>query len=215
MAPLFPSAGSRRARFPAIKGHTEALRLPARAFPLPLVFGHGATRSSCVRARRSAPGRRGGRRRACKKSTGLGFPVPACRARGRERDLTGSWAICPAAGRLQDPGLEPKDLASGGLHAAPGSTNRRPQRVGKYRGGQGFSIRCCHFHQRRRRHPCKTLLPAGGLRLYREGVEPSNRYERFQDGFAPPFQGLACRANLPRKLRKAVRPVSRRLGPWI
>src|SRR5271166_654493 len=40
-----PSAGSRRARFPAFTGNMKALRLPARAFPLPYVFGHRVPRA--------------------------------------------------------------------------------------------------------------------------------------------------------------------------
>src|SRR5271165_3493536 len=35
-----PSAGSRRARFPVFTGNMKALRLPARAIPLPYGFGH-------------------------------------------------------------------------------------------------------------------------------------------------------------------------------
>ena len=62
-APL-PSAGSRRARFPAFTGNMKALRLPARAIPLPYVFGHGSHAllpCSCPpkrsrRTRRSPPG---------------------------------------------------------------------------------------------------------------------------------------------------------------
>ena len=39
---------------------------------------------------------------------------------------------------------------------------------------------------------CKNSLPAGGLRLYREGVEPSAA-KGFRSHFPPPFQDLPCR----------------------
>lgn len=53
-APL-SSGGSRRARFPAIRGTTKALRLPVRAFPVPYGFGSGLHVPLRIRARRSAP----------------------------------------------------------------------------------------------------------------------------------------------------------------
>ena len=69
---------------------TSRPRIPASLF----CSVTGPTRSSFVRARRSAPDRPGGSRRAWN-NLSAGVPSTGVRARGRERDLTGSLAIRP------------------------------------------------------------------------------------------------------------------------
>ena len=41
--------------------------------------------------------------------------------------------------------------------------------------------------------PAQDSLPAGGLRLYREGVEPSGSLRKVSGYIHPPFQDFACR----------------------
>ena len=65
----------------------------------------------------------------------------------------------------------------------PGSTNRRPQQVGNIEADTGLQHPLSTLHERRRRRPCKNSLPAGGLRLYREGVEPSGSLRKVSDQF--------------------------------
>ncbi len=202
-APL-SSAGSRRARFPAIKGHTEALRLPARAFPLPYGFGHGAHAlllRSCS-PKRSRPARRSpsgleqfmGRRSQFR----LVAPMDAC---GTSQVPWRSFpCLCPAPG----PRSSRRDLASGGLlDAAPGfhkpkaSTGRKISRL-----TQGFGIRCLRFtsdvaatHARLASGWRAAPLPGGRRTLW-------TATKGFRSHFRPPFQGLACRKwTLPERAR--------------
>src|SRR5271166_6650436 len=173
----------------------RALRLPARAFPLPY----------CVRSRdpRAPPSfvlaealPTGG-----EVAAGPGtfdqpaFRVPACRARGRERDLTGSRrsvpCLCPAPG----PRSSRRDLACGGLvDAAPGfhkpkaSADRKISRL-----TQGFSIRCLRFtsdvaatHARLASGWRAAPLPGGRRTLWTAA-------KGFRSHFRPPFQDLPCR----------------------
>ena len=46
------------------------------------------------------------------------------------------------------------------------------------------------LHERRCRRPAILRLPAGGLRLCREGVEPSGSLRKVSNHIHPPFQGL-------------------------
>jgi hypothetical protein len=55
------SAGSRRAQFPVFIGTMKALRLPARANPVPYGFDSRPHVPPCVRVRQSAPDEPGGR----------------------------------------------------------------------------------------------------------------------------------------------------------
>ena len=90
-----PSVGSRRARFPVFTGTMKALRLPARAFPVPYGFGRRphALLSVFVLAEALLTGAEDARQ--AWNSWSAGVPLPACCARGRERDLAGFLAIRP------------------------------------------------------------------------------------------------------------------------
>jgi len=133
-APL-PSAGSRRARFPAIKGHIEALRLPARASPLPyFVRSRGPRTPPSFVLAEALPT---GLEEAVGPGTiyGPAFLVPASRPWTRAGSHRFPGDPSHAFALLQDPGRaeETSPLAVSSM-LPPGSTNRRPQRVGKYRG---------------------------------------------------------------------------------
>ena len=116
------------------------------------------------------------------------LPVPAVAPVDASGTSQVPWrsvpCLCPAPG----PRSSRRDLASGGLlDAAPGfhkpkaSTGRKISRL-----TQGFSIRCLRFtsdvaatHAR--------LVPAGGLRLYREGVEPSGPLRKVSGHISVPL----------------------------
>jgi hypothetical protein len=92
---FLPSVGFRRARFPVFIGTMRALRLPARANPVPYGFGHrlhAPLLCSCIAE--ALPTSAEGARQA-RNIWSAGVPCPACRTRGRVRDLTGSLAIHP------------------------------------------------------------------------------------------------------------------------
>ena len=155
----------------------------------------GRTRASCVRARRSAPGRRGGRRRACNNlwagvpSSGLSRPWTRAGPHRFPGDPSHAFAL------LQDPGRaeETSPLAVSSM-LPPGSTNRRPQRVGGFQGlTQGFSIRCLRFTSNVAATHAKLAsgwraapLPGGRRTLW-------TATKGFRSHFRPLFQGLACR----------------------
>ncbi len=134
----------------------------------------GPTRPSCVRVRRGAPNERRG------SSVGLehlisrrslpGMLHPWARAGSRRFPGDPSYAFA----LLQDPGRADKTSPVAVLPAPPPAyPNRRPQRVYNLEANTGLQHPLSTLHERRRRLPCKNSLPAGGLRLYREGVEPS------------------------------------------
>jgi hypothetical protein len=119
-APL-PSAGSRRARFPDLTGTMRALRLPARAFPVPYGFGSGLHMLPRVRDRRSAPGAAEDRVRAW--GTWSAGP-PRFRqfcTWARTGYLRFPGVPSHTSARLSDPGRIGQDLAiCGPTDAAPG-----------------------------------------------------------------------------------------------
>src|SRR5437868_4020736 len=134
----------------------------------------GPTRPSCVRVRRSAPNERGG------SSLGLehlvsrrsmpGMLHPWARAGSRRFPGDPSYA----SALLQDPGRADKTSPMAVLPTPPPAyPNRRPQRVHNLEANTGLQHPLSTLHERRRRLPCKTRFRLAGLRLYREGVEPS------------------------------------------
>ena len=95
--------------------------------------------------------------------------------------------LCPAP----RPRPSRQDLALAILSMLPsGHPGRRPQRVHNIEANTGPQHPLSTLHERRRRLPCKNSLPAGGLRLYREGVEPSGSLRKVS-GYIPfSFPGL-------------------------
>src|SRR5207248_950686 len=123
---------------------------------------------------RSAPNERGGR------SLGLehlvsrrsmpGMLHPWARAGSRRFPGDPSYA----SALLQDPGRADKISPVAVLPTPPPAyPNRRPQRVHNLEANTGLQHPLSTLHERRRRLPCKTRFRLAGLRLYREGVEPS------------------------------------------
>ena len=133
-APL-PSAGSRRARFPDIKGTMRALRLPARAFPLPYFVRSRGPRAppSFVLAEALPTG--------LEEAVGPGticrpaFPVPAFAPVDASGISQVPWQSVPCL--CPDPRPRPgrRDLVIGGLaDAAPGFPTAKAPAGRAYRG---------------------------------------------------------------------------------
>jgi hypothetical protein len=147
-APL-PSAGSRRARFPDFAGTMRALRLPARASPLPyFVRSRGPRAPPFIRARRGAPGMREGRSPGLEHTYGPAFPIlrlsrPWTRA-GSHRfpgDPSRAFALILDPGRAGE--TSPMAVPS---MLPPIFRHRRPQRSQNIEAdSQGFSIRRLRF----------------------------------------------------------------------
>src|SRR5271166_3268344 len=118
-APL-PSAGSRRARFPDLTGTMRALRLPARAFPVPYGFGSGLHMLPRVRDRRSAPGAAEDRIRAWG-TWSAGLPRSGIWHVGTHGISQVSWRSIPYLCPALRPRPDRQDLAiCGPADAAPG-----------------------------------------------------------------------------------------------
>jgi hypothetical protein len=194
-APL-PSAGSRRARFPAFTGYIEALRLPARASGSLILFGcrshallHLFVLAEALR------GRVEGASQAWNPCS-AGVPILRLRARGRERDLTGSLAIRPMPLPCSWTPAEPARPRPLAVSSTPpsGLARRRPQRVENLgAASHGFSIRCLRFtrgvaapHARLASGWRAPPLPGGRRTLW-------IATKSFRSHSHPPFQVLACR----------------------
>src|SRR5271166_48186 len=190
-----PSAGSRRARFPAFTGNMKALRLPARAIPLPYGFGcglHALLPRSCSprrsrRAGRSPPGLE----HLISRRSAFRLVAPVDASGISQVPWRSVPCLCPARG----PRSSRRDLAFGGLvDAAPGfhkpkaSAGRKISRL-----TQGFSIRCLRFtsdvaatHARLASGWRAAPLPGGRRTLWTAA-------KGFRSHFPPPFQDLPCR----------------------
>jgi len=111
---------------------------------------------------------------------------PARSLRGSHRlpgDPSRAFALLSDPGRIGRPGHR------GLPDAAPVIVTTKASALVSFRGS---ITRLQHplstLHERRRRHPCNSL-PAGGLRLYREGVEPPGSLQKVS-GHPSPFPGL-------------------------
>ena len=187
------SVGSRRARFPAFTGNMKALRLPARAFPLPYDFGCG---SHALLPRSYSPRRS---RRAGRSPPGLEHLISRRSAFRLVAPVDASgisqvpWrsvpCLCPAPG----PRSSRRDLACGGLvDAAPGfhkpkaSADRKISRL-----TQGFSIRCLRFTSDVAATHARTRFRLAGCASTGRASNPLDRCERFQVTFPSSLPGLA------------------------
>src|SRR5271165_6043647 len=73
----------------------------------------------------------------------------------------------------------------------PGSTNRRPRRVGNIEADTGLQHPLSTLHERRRRHPCKTRFRLAGCASTGRASNPLDRCERFQVTFPSSLPGFA------------------------
>ncbi len=177
-----PSAGSRRARFPVFTGTMKALRLPARAMPLPYGFSCGshALLLCFVLAEALLTGVEDARQAWNDWSAGVprsGLPRPWTRAGSLRFPGDPSHAFA----QLQDPGRAGKTSPLAALSTPPPvNPNRRPQRVHNIGADTGLQHPLSTLHERRRRRPCKTRFRLAGCASTGRGSNPLDRFERFQ-----------------------------------
>ena len=172
---FLPSVGSRRARFPVFIGTMKALRLPARANLLPYGFGcrpHVPLLCSCI-AEALLTGLEEARQ--AWNTWSAGVPCPACRTRGRVRDLTGFLALRPMPLPCSKTPAEPtKPRLSRSCRHRPRPTQTEGLSLNIIsRLTQGFSIRCLRFtsdvaatHARLASGWRAAPLPGGGRTLW-------------------------------------------------
>jgi len=155
----------------------------------------GPTRTSSVRARRSAPNEPGGSSLGLEHLVSRLFQLPAYRTRGRVRDLAGFLATHPMPLPCSKTPAEPSRTSPIAALATPPpvNPNRRPQQHIISRLTQGFSTRCLRFtrgvaasHARLASGWRAAPLPGGGrtLRVASKG---------FRLHLHPPFQDFSCR----------------------
>src|SRR6516162_9194617 len=93
---------------------------------------------------------------------------------------------------LHDPGRAYKTSPVAVLPVLPsGPVDRRPQRVLNLEAFHTALASAAYASRAALPPPMQGSLPAGGLRLYREGVEPPGSLRRVSDYILPPFQALA------------------------
>jgi len=159
----------------------KALRLPARANPVPYGFGSGPHAPSHIRVRQGAPDELGG------SSSGLehlfsrrsvpGMLHPWARAGSRRfpGDPSQAFAL------LQDPGRAGKTSPLAVMPTPPpGKPNRRPQRVHNLEANTGLQLPLSRLHERRHRLRCKTCFRLAGCASTGRVSNPLGRFERFQ-----------------------------------
>ena len=159
----------------------EALRLPARADPVPYGFGsglHASLRCSCSQ-RRS--------RRARRMLVGPGVLVSRLPVSGmlhpwaRAGSLRFPGDPSHAFALFQDPGRAGRTSPMAVLTSPPPvNPNRRPQRVHYLGADAGLQHPLSTLHERRRRRPCKTRFRLAGCASTGRGSNPLDRDERFK-----------------------------------
>ena len=179
-APL-PSSGSRWPRFPAFSGTIGVLRLPA-LHVLRLIGLPAGSVAACafVSATALPPPCRPDDRPESLLIT-LAVP-PSDLAHGQEQDLPGSLAPHPVTLPRSTTPDDPSRLAArGAAGAAPRLTTLKASSLELSRLTATLRHPLSTLHDAHCRSPCKTPLPAGGLRLYRAGVEPAGQRRKGSD----------------------------------
>jgi len=160
----------------------RALRLPAHALSLPYWFGrgtHALLSHSCSprrsrRTERSPPGLE----QLVSRRSAFRLVAPVDASGISQVPWRSVPCLCPAPGPRSSRG----NLAFGGLlDAAPGFHKPKASTGRKYRGSHRASASAVYASRATSPPPMQDSLPAGGLRLYREGVEPSGSLRKVSD----------------------------------
>jgi len=168
-----PSAGSRRARFPDVRGTMKALRLPVCAYPVPYGFGSRLHVLLRVRVRHGAPAAAKVRSRAWG-IWSAGLPSPAACTWARTGSLRFPGAPSHTFARISDPGRTSRSSPLSVLPMPPPGPIRRRLQQSMISGlNPGLWCLLPTLHERRCHHPCKACFRLAGCGLCREGVEPS------------------------------------------
>ena len=157
---------------PRLPRYYEAATTPRRARPSAYVFTSGFHMPwcfSCSRARsRCSPSRSSGLERCCGRCSVPAFPC------GHKRDLSGFLVSHPVPLPCSETPAEPVSLAIAAFPVLPPDpTRRRLQHDRDFEAGHRASVPAVYASRVTLPSPMQDSLPAGGLRLCREGVEPS------------------------------------------
>jgi hypothetical protein len=122
-----------------------------------------------------------------------GVPYSGVSRRGRKQELSGFLATHPVPLPCSTTPAEPtRPHLLAVLPVLPsGPVDRRPQRVLNLEAFHTALASAAYASRAALPPPMQGSLPAGGLRLYREGVEPPGSLRRVSDYILPPFQALA------------------------
>jgi hypothetical protein len=122
-----------------------------------------------------------------------GVPYSDVSRRGRKQELSGFLATHPVPLPCSTTPAEPtRPHLLAVLPVLPsGPVDRRPQRVLNLEAFHTALASAAYASRAALPPPMQGSLPAGGLRLYREGVEPPGSLRRVSDYILPPFQALA------------------------
>jgi hypothetical protein len=157
---------------PRLRRHYEAATTSRRACPPAYEFASGFRLGLAVRARFRAP-------TAAKSAIGPGALVPPVLRRrlcphGRKRDLSGFPVTHPVPLPCSQTPAEPVFLAIAEFPMLPPDPTRRGlQRLHDFEAITGLLVPAVYASRAPLPGPVQDSLPAGGLRLYPEGVEPS------------------------------------------
>ena len=123
---------------------------------------------SCSRARsRCSPSRSSGLERCCGRCSVPAFPC------GHKRDLSGFLVSHPVPLPCSETPAEPVSLAIAAFPVLPPDpTRRRLQHDRDFEAGHRASVPAVYASRATLPSPMQDSLPAGGLRLYREGRRP-------------------------------------------
>ena len=122
-----------------------------------------------------------------------GVPYSGVSRRGRKQELSGFLATHPVPLPCSTTPAEPTRPHLLAVLPVPpsGPVDRRPQRVLNLEAFHTALASAAYASRAALPPPMQGSLPAGGLRLYREGVEPPGSLRRVSDYILPPFQALA------------------------
>jgi hypothetical protein len=167
----------------------EATTTSRRACPSAYVFVSGFRMALDVRVRfRASDNLQGGCRTWSVVQPVLRDPGASC---GRRRDLSGSQVTHPAPLPCSETPAESVILAMADfLILPPDPTRRRLQRLHDFEANTRLRHPAVYASRATSPSPLQDSLPAGRLRLCREGVEPSGSQRKVSGYIRPPFQGL-------------------------
>src|SRR6266853_4789558 len=193
MTPLFPRSGPGESGSPMSQVILRCYDFPARIPGHLLVSLPGSTLTllgSCLAACARAPGRSEGAFRAgvnVQPATRL----PAC----SHVDVSGTSQVSRrpscAFASVHDPGRtdDPSPI-DGFVDAAPAQTTAKASASWLYRGYCGASAPAAYASRVGLPPPMQSSLPAGWLAFAGRGLNPLDRYERFQITFSSPSPGF-------------------------
>ena len=185
----FPPAGPGEPGSPPLRGTMKPLRRPAALGPRLMFSPRASTWSWLFVLAEALPV-------VAKPATGPGALLSRRSIfrrlpRGCRRDLSGSQVTHPVPLPCSKTPAEPVGLTMTAVPVLPPHpTRRRLRRFHDFEAYGTASAPAVYASRAELPPPMQDSLPAGGLRLCREGVEPSGSRRKVSGHIHPPFQGL-------------------------